>query len=429
MHAKPSLRPYRHQDEAFDPRKLIVLLALTFMLGVDASSPLGVRRFLDWFWQRPLVSQGGSYVIEGEPGHPLAPETCGHCHEEQLEDWQESRHARAMGPGVLGQLPSRSQEQIQECLNCHAPLREQADSLQRTLTEWSESGLAEDPSHSEESLHTHGVLCSACHVRSYRWYGPPRYRDRSAPDPDSIAPHEGWIAETAFEDPRFCAACHQFPQGGYTLNGKLLENTYQEWKASPQAPRGLTCQRCHMPARRHLWRGIHDPEAVRSGVSIEVSAASVAGGVLRARLSLTNSGIGHFFPTYVTPHVVLEVYQEGADGGMIDGTGQRLVIARDVSLDLSTEYSDTRLPPGQTAVLNYVRPRSPDAIVLAMKVQVEPDAFYSGFFQTLLESNLGEESRMLIAQALAESNGSAFAIFEKRYEIAAKAAENKKKGP
>jgi hypothetical protein len=184
-----------------------------------------------------------------------------------------------------------------------------------------------------------------------------------------------------------------------------------------------------MPARRHLWRGIHDPEAVRSGVSIEVSAASVAGGVLRARLSLTNSGIGHFFPTYVTPHVVLEVYQEGADGGMIDGTGQRLVIARDVSLDLSTEYSDTRLPPGQTAVLNYVRPRSPDAIVLAMKVQVEPDAFYSGFFQTLLESNLGEESRMLIAQALAESNGSAFAIFEKRYEIAAKAAENKKKGP
>ena len=109
--------------------------------------------------------------------------------------------------------------------------------------------------------------------------------------------------------------------------------------------------------------------------------------------------------------------EQTPDGGMIDGTGQRLVIARDVSLDLSAEYSDTRLPPGQTAVLDYVRPRSPDAILLVMTVRVEPDAFYSRFFQALLESDLGKESRMLIAQALGESNGSVFAIFEERFEI------------
>ena len=172
-----------------------------------------------------------------------------------------------------------------------------------------------------------------------------------------------------------------------------------------------------MPGRRHLWRGIHDPDTVRSAVSIAVSGVAAAGGMLKARLSLTNSGAGHFFPTYVTPRVVLEVYQEGADGGMIDVTGQRLVIARDVSLDLSAEYSDTRLPPGQTAVLDYARPRSPDATLLVMKVHVEPDAFYSRFFQALLESDLGKESRMLIAQALSESNGSVFAIFEERFEV------------
>ena len=42
------------------------------------------------------------------------------------------------------------------------------------------------------------------------------------------------------------------------LNGKPLENTYEEWRKSPAARRGLQCQNCHMPDRRHLWRGIHD---------------------------------------------------------------------------------------------------------------------------------------------------------------------------
>ncbi len=28
-------------------------------------------------------------------------------------------------------------------------------------------------------------------------------------------------------------SCHQFGADGYALNGKLLENTYEEWKASP----------------------------------------------------------------------------------------------------------------------------------------------------------------------------------------------------
>jgi len=146
--------------------------------------------------------------------------------------------------------------------------------------------------------------------------------------------------------------------------------------------------------------------------------------MLQANLSLTNSGAGHFFPTYVTPRVVLEVYQEGADGSMADGTDQRLVIAREVSLDLSTEYSDTRLSPGQTAVLEYMRPRSLDAVLIVMKVYVQPDAFYSRFFQALLETDLGETSRALIGRALAESNRSAFVIFEDRFEIAAETRQS-----
>ncbi len=419
MRARPWPRPYPQRNEALCAISLVALLALTFTTGADASPLPGGQAFLDWFWQRPLLAQGRPYTLEGGNGHPLAPETCGQCHREQFDDWQRSRHAKAMGPGVLGQFPDMSPEQIQECLNCHAPLREQADSLQRALTELSGPGPAEGPSHSADSLHGHGVLCGACHVRNYRWYGPPRRENLPAPDPKSVLPHEGWSPETAFEDPRFCAACHQFPEGGYALNGKLIENTYEEWKTSPQAARGLTCQSCHMPDRRHLWRGIHDPETVLSGVSIVVGPISVADSMLRGRLSLTNSNTGHFFPTYVTPEVVLEAYQESTDGNAVEGSGQRLVIARQVSLDLSIEHSDTRLAPGQTATLDYARPLSPEAVRLVMKIRVAPDAFYSRFFQALLESELDQKSRELITQALDEANASAFSLFQERSEIPA----------
>ncbi len=387
--------------------------------GAHASSASDVPEFLSWFWQRPLRAQGRPYVIQGGQAHTLAPQTCGQCHPEQFRDWQTSRHARAMGSGVLGQLLDMRQEQIQECLNCHAPLREQADSLRKALTSSSGPEPAEGQSHSAESLHNHGVLCSACHVRNYRWYGPPPNQDTAAAVSKSARPHGGWIPEPAFGDSRFCAACHQFPEGGYALNGKLIENTYEEWKASPQAEHGLTCQKCHMPDRRHVWRGIHDPKTVRLAVSIEVSGISMADGILKGRLSLTNTGTGHFFPTYVTPRVVLEVYQQATDGSRIDDTGQRLVIARQVSLDLSTEHFDTRLAPGQTAVLDYARPLSPDAVLLVMRVHVAPDAFYSRFFQALLESDLEERSRLLVAQALDESKASAFSIFEEQTQVAA----------
>ncbi len=59
----------------------------------------------------------------------------------------------------------------------------------------------------------------------------------------------------------FCAVCHQFSPD-QAINGKLLENTVEGWRQSPQAAAGQTCQSCHMPSRRHLWRGIHDPDMV-----------------------------------------------------------------------------------------------------------------------------------------------------------------------
>jgi hypothetical protein len=166
-----------------------------------------------------------------------------------------------------------------------------------------------------------------------------------------------------------------------------------------------------MPDRRHLWRGIHDRETVRSGVTIAASAARIEAGAVSAALTLRNTGTGHHFPTYVTPRVVAEVFQAGADGRAIDGTRLEHVIARQVTLDLSREVADTRLAADAEARLDYRRPLDPRARTLGYRVRVEPDAFYTEFYRSLLAGGAGKGEKM-IRQALADSLASHFTIFD-----------------
>src|SRR5262249_57279904 len=102
---------------------------------------------------------------------------------------------------------------------------------------------------------------------------------------------------------------------GQAREGNLRETACAEWKASRFAAAGVQCQDCHMPDRRHLWRGIHDPDMVRGGLTISVVEDARPAGVLRARLVVENSGVGHRFPTYVTPLVVLRA-------GLVDAAGR-----------------------------------------------------------------------------------------------------------
>jgi len=49
-------------------------------------------------------------------------------------------------------------------------------------------------------------------------------------------------------------------------------------------------------------------------------------------LSVENTGVGHAFPTYVTPRVVLSAELVDQAGEIIAGSRQERVIARDVTL-------------------------------------------------------------------------------------------------
>ena len=173
-----------------------------------------------------------------------------------------------------------------------------------------------------------------------------------------------------------------------------------------------------MPDRRHLWRGIHDPEMVKAGVRIDLDVAPPgADGTLAATLAITSVGVGHFFPTYVTPRVVARLALVDDAGRVVDGSVEERAIGRAVTLDLTREIEDTRIPPGGRAELAYRR-RVDGAAALRLRatVTVYPDHFYTGFFEALLASGPSAGETRL-REALAETRRSPFVLFARDVPI------------
>lgn len=365
--------------------------------------------FLEKHWSRPLAPQGSPPGKFSPLEASLAPADCGQCHVDQYKDWQTALHSQAMGPGLMGQLvnmAAESRDEHQQCLRCHAPLAEQADSLATALA---------SNTHGPDKLHEQGLVCAACHRRSNETFGPPR-QDGSRPDSTqrNALPHGGFEATAAFSDSRFCASCHQFEADGYALNGKLLENTYEEWKTSRHALEGRTCQTCHMPERRHVWRGIHDRDMVRSAIDFAPTQTLVTNGIAKATLTVRNVGAGHYFPTYVTPKVVIEIEQFDDTGRGMPKTREERIVQRQVPLDLDREIADTRLPPDGQLRIDYQKPLQATAKGLVFRMRVEPDEFYARFYRSILASSEAGRGASLIHEALISAESSGFVAFEER---------------
>jgi hypothetical protein len=385
-------------------------LALTLVVA-GCALPLASRlepvdSFVARHWRAPLAPQGPAPARYSRLEASLAPESCGTCHPAQLADWRTSTHATSMGPGIVGQLVemlATDPRAALACQHCHAPLAEQAPLRPDTL--------AANPDF-DPALRARGIPCAACHVRGHERFGPPR-RDGTLAGgvPRETLPHGGVTRTPAYLASEFCRECHQFAPDGYALEGKLLQDTYNEWKASRFAAAGVQCQDCHMPDRRHLWRGIHDPQMVRRGLTIRVVEDAPAPGRVAARLVVESTGVGHRFPTYVTPIVVLRAELIDGAGRVIAGTREEHRIGREVTLDLERELTDTRLAPGQRAELPYARALEGGAAGARFSVVVYPDAFYTAFFETLLRQGAGRGEADIRA-ALADARASAFTVFE-----------------
>lgn len=352
-------------------------------------------------WQQPLKPQGPPPEQWSELEQSLKPESCAQCHADKYDQWKTSLHAQAMSPGFVGQIMTYGEQGANDCLECHAPLAEQKAAFRDAVAK-GEGHLA-----SSQGLAAAGNSCAGCHVRENRRFGPPQ-RDTGLvgqSDPDN--PHGGVFRTVEFEKSDFCAACHQFPQD-YAINGKPLENTVFEWQASPQAAEGITCQNCHMPDRKHLWRGIHDPDMVENGLEAKYDVT-----VDMARFTLTNTGVGHAFPTYITPKVIMRAARLDPQGNEIAATAVEYVIKRDVGYAGGRwlEYSDTRLMPKEAASLDL---DWKDSHRIRMWLEIRPDDYYENEVYGDLVAGYadGSPEKALIEKAITLAKANEFTLFD-----------------
>jgi hypothetical protein len=336
--------------------------------------PLEMSAWLREHFPIYVPAQGKAPDTYSDLEKDLQPESCGKCHVRQYADWKESLHHKGMGPTVLGQLLDMELDAPMlsiTCQRCHAPLAEQIPYFRKGVR---------NPDFIE-GFREKGLTCAACHVRAHIRNGPPA----RVPGTEKTGPHGGFTVHSEYESPAFCASCHDF-EGAGAMHGKLIQETAQEWRRTNFAAQGVTCQKCHMPDRRHLWKGIHDPEMVRSAVSIQMDfqpPESPADSVM-AGLELTNVAAGHRFPTYVEPEVVLIIEQIDARQQVIPGTRAEGVIARKVTEEMDKEIFDTRLMPGEKFRLEYNKAKSKKAKFLSARVEVWPDEAYRLYFIKML---------------------------------------------
>lgn len=193
---------------------------------------------------------------------------CGVCHPVHFREWAGSPHGHAhISPAFQGfqrKLLTKSGGTIAGfCVRCHTPVG----------TVLGEKPLTPDAERSPISLE--GVTCVVCHSidrlhgltsgkfhlsPDFPFYGPfygPDEPGAKAGAKDTLikdVPHPGRRL-LALKNSRLCGGCHDLISTGQLR----IEEAFSEWRHSPWATEGVSCQDCHMspdpgrPVPREKW--------------------------------------------------------------------------------------------------------------------------------------------------------------------------------
>ncbi len=369
--------------------------AMSMLPAHQSSGELFADPLKSAYWPWPVGAQGaGGSDHSGGGFHTpawlsaaelrLAPEDCASCHRQQYSQWQTSRHARAMSPGITGQLVEWIEEKPRDaydCLRCHSRLSEQLllrpVSVDGSLEHW------EHNPHFQPGLQASAHGCANCHLRGQTRLGTLQGHAAYLWDSETVSRHplqrEDWL-----RDSRLCAVCHQFPvRDRLSSGGPPLENTYEEWRAwAAGQAKPQSCQDCHMPGGDHSFKGIHDSAFVRRSATVR-SNVKVSAGRARAELTLINTNNGHHLPTYVTPRIWLQAFFVDREGQRIDSTFRSVQVGRDARSRRDAagriewyDHTDTRIPAGGEFSFSYNESLPAGAAALQLEIFVEPDHFY-----------------------------------------------------
>ena len=222
-------------------------------------------------------------VFEADP-FPRAT-TCRTCHPDHYREWSVSQHAYAQISPIFntlqGTIIAATNGTFGDfCIRCHTPVGMRLG----------EPVFA--PNSQRAPVSVEGVTCIACH-RVNKAYGKVTGRRRLVAG-DVFAPIFGPTGNeevervleerdtygvvttpnergrklhaeaTLFEPisrPGFCASCHDVN----FVTGFRLEEAFSEYKGSPAAKRGETCQDCHMGTEPGQAKGYRDEPVAKMG--------------------------------------------------------------------------------------------------------------------------------------------------------------------
>ncbi len=219
--------------------------------------------------------------------HPFpSAQECRVCHEEHYRQWSVSQHAYALVSPVFNAMHGKTLKVTNGtngdfCIRCHTPIG--MTNGEPLFTEYE----------NRHPVSQEGVTCAVCH-RVNEDYGKVsgRLSLRSGEVTEPInGPTDGEELKRVLEDPdtygmvadpsepgrkghrevasffamtrsSFCASCHDVTH----INNFRLEEAFSEFKNSPAAKRGVSCQDCHMGKVPGKDEGYHEgPAAVVGG--------------------------------------------------------------------------------------------------------------------------------------------------------------------
>ncbi len=330
-------------------------------------------------------------TVSGKPVKPddfESAEICMGCHSDIHAQWKGSMHANAFIDPVFQALWKIGEEETkgftrQLCGGCHSAVGVLANDITFKDGTFDASDIAKE-----------GVTCDLCHtVKETAFLETPTYEPQNASlivDPGDVkrGPYkdsESQYHETAYSElhtsSRFCANCHQV---FHPVTNFHIERTYDEWKYSVYAQKGIQCQDCHMmpvekaiEAARTLERPVNPGQPCITGPKRDnmfthefvganftvpallghkehaaiaekrlQSAAEVAvtapdsvspGQMTSFSVKVTNVGAGHNLPTSLT-----EVRQMWLDVTVTDAAGRKILRSGNLDKD-GTIVNDPRI--------------------------------------------------------------------------------------
>ena len=244
---------------------------------------------------------------------------------------------------------------------------------------------------------------------------PPRGQASFTPHPDGFRFASELVAFVRSRPERwpFCVGAAAYPEGH--VETRDLVRDLANLRAKVDAGVDFLVTQLFFDDARYF--GFVD-RARAAGVSVPIIPGlipltnEVPGERVTARLTITSTGVGHAFPTYVTPRVLVRAQLLDRSGEPVPGSLEERAIGREVPLDLSREIADTRIPAGGRFTLDYARRLDAPGLRLYVTVTVYPDHFYTGFFESLLASGAGAGAEQ-VREALEATRRSAFVLFER----------------